>query len=101
MVCMGVCESRPASDCEETKTSHPQEKQPPSILLYTLLTYVENTCSVLPNVGAFKGWSNTANRKAEILPFVTMWMDFMSIVLNEVSQMEKGKNQRISLMYGT
>lgn len=57
-----------------------------------------SNCEVLPKVGAFKGWSNSADSKAETLPFATTWMDLKSIRLNEISQMEKAKDHMISLI---
>ena len=41
----------------------------------------------------------SAIRKDETLPFVTIWMDLESIMLSEISQMEKD-NQMISLICG-
>ena len=42
-----------------------------------------------------------AERKKELLPFVTAWMELESIMLSEVSQVVKDKYQRISLLAGT
>ena len=42
--------------------------------------------------GTFTQWNTTwLSKKKEILPFVTAWMDLESIMLNEISQSEKGK----------
>ena len=35
------------------------------------------------------------NKKDEILPFVTTWIDFEGIMLSEISQMEKDKYHMI------
>ena len=44
---------------------------------------------------------NTAERKKELLPFVTAWMDLESIMLNEISQAVKDKCHMNSLKSGT
>ena len=41
-----------------------------------------------------------AIKNDELLPFATMWMDLESIMLSEISQMEKNKNHMISLICG-
>ena len=41
-----------------------------------------------------------AIRRDEILPFVTTWRDLENIVPSEISQSEKVKNHRISLICG-
>ena len=38
----------------------------------------------------------TAERKRELLPFVTAWMDLESIMLSEISQAVKDKYHKIS-----
>ena len=43
----------------------------------------------------------TAERKKELLPFTTAWMDLESIMLSEISQAVKDKYHMISLMSGT
>ena len=43
----------------------------------------------------------TAERKKELLPFVTAWMELDSIMLNEVSLMVKAKYHMISAISGT
>ena len=43
----------------------------------------------------------TAERKKELLPFVTAWMDLESIMLNEISQEVKDKYHMISLISET
>ena len=40
----------------------------------------------------------SAIKKNEILPFATMWMELEGIVLNEISQSEKGKYHMTSLI---
>ena len=40
-------------------------------------------------------------RKKELLPFVTTWMELESIILNELSYMMKDKYHMISLISGT
>ena len=42
-----------------------------------------------------------AERKKELLPFVTAWMDLESIMLNEISQVVKDKYHMISFLSGT
>ena len=42
----------------------------------------------------------SAIKKNEILQFVTTWMDLESIMLSEISQMEKDKYHMISLICG-
>ena len=42
-----------------------------------------------------------AERKKELLPFVTAWMDLESIVLTEVIEMIKDKYHMISPISGT
>ena len=42
-----------------------------------------------------------AERKKELLPFVTTWMELESIMLNEISQVVKDKCQLISPLTGT
>ena len=42
-----------------------------------------------------------AEKKKELLPFVTTWMELESIVLSEVSQEVKDKCQMISPISGT
>ena len=42
----------------------------------------------------------SAIKNNEILPFVATWIDLEGIVLSEISQTEKGKYCRISLIYG-
>ena len=43
----------------------------------------------------------TAERKKELLPFVTAWMDLESIMLSEISQAVKDKYPMISPISGT
>ena len=43
----------------------------------------------------------TAERKKELLPFVTAWMEMESIMLSEVSQVVKDKYHMISPITGT
>ena len=42
-----------------------------------------------------------AERKKELLPFATAWMDLESITLREISQAVKDKDHMISLKSGT
>ena len=44
---------------------------------------------------------STAERKKEVLPFVTAWMELESIMLSEISQVVKDKYQMISPISGT
>ena len=41
-----------------------------------------------------------AERKKELLPFVTAWMDLENIMLSEISQSVKSKNHIISPIRG-
>ena len=41
-----------------------------------------------------------AIKKKKILPFVTVWMDLENVMLSEISQSEKDKYLRISLICG-
>ena len=43
----------------------------------------------------------TAERKKELLPFATAWMELESIMLSEISQVVKDKYHRISPLTGT
>ena len=43
----------------------------------------------------------TAERKKELLPFVTVWMGLESIMLSEISQVVKDKYHMISAICGT
>ena len=43
----------------------------------------------------------TAERKKELLPFVTTWMELESIMLNEISQVVRDKYHMISPLTGT
>ena len=43
----------------------------------------------------------TAERKKELLPFVTAWMELESIMLSEISQAVKNKYHMISPTCGT
>ena len=42
-----------------------------------------------------------AERKKELLPFVTAWMELESIMVSEISQMVKDKYHMISSLTGT
>ena len=42
-----------------------------------------------------------AERKKELLPFATAWMDLESIMLSEISQVVKDKYHKISPISGT
>ena len=42
-----------------------------------------------------------AERKKELLPFVTVWMELESIMLSEISQVVKDKYYMISPISGT
>ena len=43
----------------------------------------------------------TAERKKELLPFATAWMELESIMLSEISQVVRDKYRMISLLTGT
>ena len=43
----------------------------------------------------------TAERKKELLPFVTAWMELESIMLSEINQAVKDKHHMISAISGT
>ena len=42
-----------------------------------------------------------AERKKELLPFATAWMELESIMLSEISQMVRDKYHKISPLTGT
>ena len=42
-----------------------------------------------------------AERKKELIPFATAWMELESIMLSEISQMVRGKYHMISPLTGT
>ena len=42
-----------------------------------------------------------AERKKELLPFATAWMELESIIVNEISQVMKDKYHMISPISGT
>ena len=42
----------------------------------------------------------SAIRRKQILPFATTWMELEGIMVSEISQAEKDKNQMISLICG-
>ena len=43
----------------------------------------------------------TAERKKELIPFATAWMELESIMLSEISQTVRDKYHMISLLTGT
>ena len=43
----------------------------------------------------------TAQRKKELLPFATAWMELESIMLSEISQVVRNKYHMISPLTGT
>ena len=43
----------------------------------------------------------TAERKKELLPFMTAWVEFESIMLSEISQVVRDKYHMISPLSGT
>ena len=43
----------------------------------------------------------TAERKKELIPFATAWMELQSIMLSEISQMVRDKCHMISPLTGT
>ena len=45
-------------------------------------------------------FKTSVERKKELLPFVTVWMELESIMLSEISQSEKDKYHLISLICG-
>ena len=44
---------------------------------------------------------NTAERKKELIPFVTAWMELESVILSEISQAVRDKYHVISPLTGT
>ena len=57
-------------------------------------------------LGYCGGWVNiqeyyTAERKKELLPFATAWMELESIMLSEISQAVRDKYHMISPLTGT
>ena len=53
------------------------------------------------NCGTFTQWNTTQQRKKELLPFTTAWMELESIMLSEINQAEKEKYPMISPISGT
>ena len=43
----------------------------------------------------------SATKKEKISPFVTIWIELENIMLSEISQSEKDKSHKISLICGT
>ena len=43
----------------------------------------------------------TAERKKELIPFATAWMELESIMLSEISQVVRDKHHMISPLTGT
>ena len=52
--------------------------------------------------GPFTQWNTTytAERKKELLPFATAWMELESVMLSEISQVVKDKYHMISPISG-
>ena len=55
----------------------------------------------IKSCGTFHNEYYAAERKKELLPFVTAWMELESIMLSEISQEVKDKYHIISLISGT
>ena len=57
------------------------------------------------NYGTFTQWNTKERRKKErkkeLLPFVTAWVELESIILNEISQVLKDKYHIIAPISGT
>ena len=53
------------------------------------------------NYGTFTQWNSTQQRKKELIPFATAWMELESIMLSEISQEVKNKYHMISPLTGT
>ena len=41
-----------------------------------------------------------SHKKSEIIPFAASWMDLEIIILSELSQTEKGKHHKITIICG-
>ena len=54
----------------------------------------------IKNCGTFK-WNTMQQRKKQLLPFVTAWIELESVMLSEISQEVKDKYHMISLISGT
>ena len=74
----------------------------------TLLSvFIMSGCCTLSNAWIKKLWYiytmefYTAERKKELLPFVTAWIELESIMLSEISQAVKDKYHMISPVSGT
>ena len=52
------------------------------------------------NYGTFTQW-NAAERKKELLPFATAWIELESIMLSEISQVVRDRYHMISPLTGT
>ena len=55
----------------------------------------------IKNYGTYTMEYYAAERKKELLPFTTAWMDLESIMLSEISQAVKDKYHMISTLTGT
>ena len=54
------------------------------------------------NYGIFTQWNfYAAERKKELIPFATAWMELESIMLSEISQAVRDKYHMISPLTGT
>ena len=52
------------------------------------------------NYGTFTQWNSMQQRKKELIPFGTAWMELESIMLSEISQVVKDKYHMISPIKG-
>ena len=53
------------------------------------------------NYGIFTQWTSMQQRKKEVIPFATAWMELESIMLSEISQEVRDKYHMISSLTGT
>ena len=53
------------------------------------------------NYGIFTQWNSMQQRKKELIPFATAWMELESIMLSEISQAVRDKYHMISPLPGT
>ena len=55
----------------------------------------------IKNCGTFTQWNTTQQRKKELIPLATAWMELDSIMLSEISQVVRDKYHMISPLSGT
>ena len=71
-------------------------------VLFTIAKWLKQPKCPSVNKWIQKMWYiYTAERKKELLPFVSAWMEMESIMLNEISQVVRNKYHMISPLTGT